>query len=107
MQLLDVHFPTTDGRDWSSLATHSPSRINNSYSPNSDGACRAGPTSHQRKIRGPRCRQTFSIRPLNLLGFYLPTRPSSERPASEAQPSEAQPGEAWLKRTGLLRQHAR
>jgi hypothetical protein len=52
-------------------------------------------TPHQRKIRSRGVGQTFYIRPLNLLGFSSPTRPSSERPArpgtEKSEPVQVRP----------------
>jgi hypothetical protein len=69
------------GANWSSPATRSRRRINSCYSRSSAGACPSRPDPDQCKIHGRCVVQTFQIRPLNLLGFFLLTHPSSERPA--------------------------
>jgi hypothetical protein len=58
-----ISSPST-GASWSSLATPSPSPINNSYLPNSVGPARAGPAPDQRRIRARGVGQTLDIRPL-------------------------------------------
>src|ERR1700728_3961798 len=47
-------------------------------------AAGAGTTAHQCKRRDRRVVQTFKLRALKLLGFYLPNCPSSERPVRAA-----------------------
>jgi hypothetical protein len=82
MQLVDVHFPTTNERDLiCTRDTHAePERISSYFSRNSVGAVpsRLGPASAHFPDRG--VGQTFETLPLNLLGFFSPTGPSSEGP---------------------------
>jgi len=57
--LLDVHFPTTDGRELVFARYTEPEGSTTPTRPTRLGPARAGPTPHQRKMRGRGVGQTF------------------------------------------------
>ena len=80
--LLDVHFPTTDGRELVFARYTEPEGSTTPTRPTRLGPARAGSTQNHCKIHSRGVGQTFSARPLIFLGFPSPTRPSGERPVS-------------------------